>query len=134
MIYKVKPNAREKGIEAHLVKMVKERGGLCKKIGNEGWPDRLVILPGGVLYFVETKSKTGKLSALQRHIKDALELLGMVVHVPRSKEEINNLLGFVTLRLTPYGETWARANKAARATVSKKRCHRCGHGHEECWC
>ena len=79
MIYKVKPNTREKGIEAHLVKLVKERGGMCKKIGNEGWPDRLVVLPGVVPFFVETKSKTGKLSPLQAHVKGNLEARGCAV-------------------------------------------------------
>jgi hypothetical protein len=94
VIYKVKPNLREKGIEAHLVKLVKERRGMCKKVGTEGWPDRLVILPHVVPFFVETKSKTGKLSQRQAYVKRDLEARGVVVHVPYSKADVDALLGF----------------------------------------
>jgi hypothetical protein len=39
---------RERDIEAHLVKRVKELGGECRKVqwvGRHGAPDRLVMLP-----------------------------------------------------------------------------------------
>lgn len=50
---------REKLIEQKLVKAVKAAGGLCPKFvspGMAGMPDRLVLLPGSRLAFVEVKA------------------------------------------------------------------------------
>ena len=59
----------EKEIEAKLVKLVKATGGLCLKWVCPGWagvPDRIVLLPGGRVIFVETKRpKGGRLSERQ---------------------------------------------------------------------
>ena len=59
---------REAEIEARLVRGVKEAGGLCYKFvspGNPGVPDRLILLPGGRILFVELKTPGGKLSNIQ---------------------------------------------------------------------
>ena len=60
----------EKDIEQKLRKMVEKHGGLCLKWVCPGWtgvPDRIVLLPGGRIIFVETKRpKGGKLSELQK--------------------------------------------------------------------
>ena len=60
----------EKEIEANLVKMVKHHGGLCLKWVCPGWagvPDRIVLLPGGKVIFVELKRpQGGKLSTRQK--------------------------------------------------------------------
>ena len=37
----------ESDIEQRLVHGIEELGGLCIKVGQDGWPDRLCILPGG---------------------------------------------------------------------------------------
>ena len=53
---------REAEIEARLVRGVKEAGGLCYKFvspGNPGVPDRLILLPGGRILFVELKTPGG---------------------------------------------------------------------------
>ena len=45
----------EREIETYLVKSVKNKKGLCMKWtspGNAGVPDRIVIVPGGDIYFV----------------------------------------------------------------------------------
>ena len=50
---------REKTIEQHLVKAVKNGGGIAPKLvspGFDGMPDRLVLLPGGKIGFVEVKA------------------------------------------------------------------------------
>ena len=47
---------RESTIEKHLVKVVRESGGLAIKLVSPGWagaPDRLILMPGGRLTFVE---------------------------------------------------------------------------------
>ena len=49
---------REKTIERKLTLMVKKRGGICPKFvspGYDGMPDRIVLLPGGHMAFVEVR-------------------------------------------------------------------------------
>ena len=55
----------EKEIEKRLCDGVKKLGGYAYKFtspGNDGVPDRMVIMPGGDITFVELKTDTGKLS------------------------------------------------------------------------
>ena len=50
---------REKTIEKKLADAVKSRGGLAPKFtspGFDGMPDRIVLLPGGRMAFVEVKA------------------------------------------------------------------------------
>ena len=46
---------REKTIEQHLVKAVKNSAPKLVSPGFDGMPDRLVLLPGGKIGFVEVK-------------------------------------------------------------------------------
>ena len=49
---------REREIEAFLRQKIKSAGGLCLKFVSPGWagaPDRLCLLPGGKIFFVELK-------------------------------------------------------------------------------
>lgn len=76
----------EKDIERKLVDTVKRHGGKCPKWVSPGWagvPDRLVLLPGGWIIFVETKRPKGsRVAALQKKWRQWLEDLGfMVRHV-----------------------------------------------------
>ena len=70
----------EKDIEQKLRKMVERYGGHCLKWVCPGWsgvPDRIVLLPGGRVVFVETKRpKGGKLSELQKWWANRLIDLG----------------------------------------------------------
>lgn len=70
----------EKDIEQKLGKMVKRYGGHCLKWVCPGWsgvPDRIVLLPGGRVLFVETKRpKGGRLSKMQKWWRDRLTALG----------------------------------------------------------
>lgn len=86
-------NVKESSIEATLREHVRKLGGLALKFvspGFTGVPDRLILLPGGVIWFVETKSKTGTLSPRQRYVKKQLEALGFIVKIINSKEQIKN--------------------------------------------
>ena len=71
---------REKEIEQRLVRMVERCGGRCLKWVCPGWsgvPDRIILLPGARVLFVETKRpKGGKLSPLQRTWQRWLAELG----------------------------------------------------------
>ena len=82
----------ESDIEARLVNGVEKLGGLCPKFGMDGWPDRIVILPGGRLCFVELKRPDGEASKLQQWRAVLLRRLGQVVHFPRCVEDVDELL------------------------------------------
>lgn len=70
----------EKEIEKKLRQQVEAIGGKCLKWVCPGWrgvPDRLVLLPGGRIHFVETKRpKDGELSAMQKKWRRWLTALG----------------------------------------------------------
>jgi len=75
---------RERDIEKKYKKKIEEAGGMCLKLSSQyfsGLPDRLVILPGGEIYFIEFKSPTGILSMRQRSVIRQLKELGVRVEV-----------------------------------------------------
>lgn len=55
-------------------------------------PDRLVLLPGGRVVFVECKSTTGKLTPGQSREILRLRYMGFPVFVVRSYEEVDDLI------------------------------------------
>ena len=86
---------REAEIERKLTSAVKARGGLCPKFVSPGWdgvPDRIVLLPGGKLGFVELKAPGQKLRPLQRRRREQLECLGFRVFVIDGVEQIGGVL------------------------------------------
>ena len=77
---------REKEIEKILTTEVKKLGGRAYKWvspGNDGVPDRIVVFPGRAPIFVELKSSTGRLSALQEMQIRRLRELGQEVYVAK---------------------------------------------------
>lgn len=69
----------ERDIERYLVRRVKEIGGIAYKFvspSNRGVADRLVVLPAGVVWFVEVKRQGGRMSTLQQLFKRDVERLG----------------------------------------------------------
>lgn len=86
---------REQQIERALHKRVGQMHGMalkCVTPGYAGVPDRLVLLPGGKVVFVEVKSPGTKLRPLQQKRKAQLEDLGFRVIVIDGKEAIQNFL------------------------------------------
>lgn len=84
----------EKSIERYLVKKVQGLGGLCLKFASAtetGYPDRLVVLPGGMACWVELKSKGYVPTRLQDIRHEELRRRGMVVYVVDSKERVDEL-------------------------------------------
>ena len=71
---------REVEIEKKLTETVKRHGGRCLKWVCPGWsgvPDRIVLLPGAHIFFVELKRpRGGRLSPLQRKWSEWLSALG----------------------------------------------------------
>ena len=82
----------EKNIEHKLVSIVKRKGGLCLKWVCPGWagvPDRIVLLPGGRVVFVELKRpEGGRLSKMQVWWMNKLQALGFVHCVIWNDEEL----------------------------------------------
>ena len=89
----------ESDIERLLCKEVEKLGGRCVKWGVNGEPDRIVLLPGGLTVFVETKRSDGKLSRLQDEKIRRLKRLGYLVFVPYTKEGVKSVIGVMKLLL-----------------------------------
>lgn len=90
-------NYRESAIENRLVQGVKTLGGRAYKFaspGNIGVPDRIVILPGGVILFAEIKTTKGQLSVSQQIQINELRRIGADVHVIKGME---NVAAFLTV-------------------------------------
>ncbi|MGI6721752.1 MAG: VRR-NUC domain-containing protein [Anaerovoracaceae bacterium] len=86
---------RESYIEKRLVQEVKKRGGLAMKFvspGLDGVPDRIVLLPGGRIAFVEVKAPGQKMRPLQLRRKEQLSDLGFKVYILDSIEMIGGII------------------------------------------
>ena len=86
----------EKQLEEKLVRAVKNRGGKAFKFvspGQDGVPDRLVILPGGKIGFVEVKKPgKGKLRKIQKHQLKRIQALGCKCYVLDDPLDIQSIL------------------------------------------
>lgn len=70
---------RESLIERRLREAVERAGGKCLKLPANlyrGIPDRLVLLPGGRVFFIELKTSKGKPSEPQIAFREFLQRLG----------------------------------------------------------
>ena len=86
---------RERDVERYLRERVKQLGGRAYKFvspGNNGVPDRIVMLPGGKLFFVELKAPGKETTALQDAQIDRISKMGQDVFVVDSKEKVDNIL------------------------------------------
>ena len=82
----------EKEIEQYLVKTVECMGGKAFKfnsLSNRGVSDRIVCLPNGDTWFVELKSPTGRLSALQAVFARDMAKLNQKYALINSKEAVD---------------------------------------------
>ena len=85
----------EKEVEKKLTAMVNKHGGLCLKWVCPGWvgvPDRIILLPGGRVIFVETKRpKGGKIAKMQTWWLDRLRALGFYAFSVHDEIEVQGL-------------------------------------------
>ena len=96
-----KNNIRERDIEKYLRDEIRKTGGKAYKFvspGNNGVPDRIVILPGGKIVFVELKTLGNKPTALQAAQISKIRALGCEVHVIDSKLGVDGLIQEVTAK------------------------------------
>ena len=86
---------REKDIENYLKESLKKIGGRSYKFvspGHAGVPDRLCLMPNGILFFVELKA-TGKTTRpLQDRQIEKIRAYGQRVYVADSREKIKEIL------------------------------------------
>ena len=82
----------ERDIEGRLGKAVRERGGMCVKLDPsslKGVQDRLVLLPGARMYFVETKRpEGGRLSPIQKVRRTQIRRMGFQALVIENDREL----------------------------------------------
>lgn len=86
---------REREIEKNLIQATRKMGGICPKFvspGFDGMPDRIVLLPGGHMAFVEVKAPGKKPRTLQTCRHTLLRRLGFRVYVLDSEEQIGGIL------------------------------------------
>lgn len=86
---------RESGLERRLRREISRRGGAARKFISPGWagaPDRLVLMPGGRMWFVEVKRSGAKPRPLQKRRVEELTELGFQVRVVSSLDELHEFL------------------------------------------
>ena len=79
----------ERDVEAWLVAEVKRRGGIAYKFTSpqrRSVPDRLVLMPGGGVFFVECKRPGGKPTDAQVREHEKIRGLGFRVFITDKKE------------------------------------------------
>lgn len=95
MVWRKIKRMREQQIESKLKKEVEGMGGLCLKFtspGTAGVPDRIVLMPGGRVAFVEVKAPGYNMRPLQIKRKSQLEELGFLVY---TIDKINQIGGVI---------------------------------------
>ena len=86
---------REKTIEKKLVIAIKDMGGIAPKFmspGLDGMPDRIVLLPGGRMGFVEVKAPGKVPCPLQEVRHRMLRRLGFQVYVLDTVDQIGGII------------------------------------------
>ncbi|NRT34528.1 hypothetical protein BJV38_002885 [Clostridium beijerinckii] len=81
----------ESRIESYLKKQIEKIGGKAYKwnpIGVIGVPDRMVLLPGGKVIFVELKAPGEKLRKIQEYRAKKLRKLGFKVECLDTVEKV----------------------------------------------
>lgn len=86
----VRSAMKESRVEKVLGWEVKDRGGWAIKFlpSVSGLPDRIILLPGGRICFVETKSPTGTVKPHQTVVHNRLRRLGFEVIVLSSTDAV----------------------------------------------
>lgn len=86
---------KEASLEAYLIRKVCDLGGKCFKFespGTAGMPDRLIVLPGGVVAFVELKRLGEMPSDLQAKRISDLHKLGANAYWASNKAQVDSAM------------------------------------------
>ena len=88
----------EKTIEKYCQKVAKDYGGVAVKFSSpstRGVPDRMLLMPGGRVAFLELKSTGKKPTKLQQYWIDLLLSLGFVAGVADSKAAVKKFIASI---------------------------------------
>ena len=86
---------RESKTEKYLRESVEARGALCYKlaiIGKRNFPDRTILAPGGVIFFIELKVPNKDATRTQSWFHRLLKRLGFRIYICKTKEDVDNAL------------------------------------------
>lgn len=86
---------KETQIEKWLVRQVRDLGGICDKFtspSNPGVPDRLIVMPGGRVIFVELKTEIGILASIQAWQHERYRERGADVRLIKGMDEARKLV------------------------------------------
>lgn len=86
---------KEKNLEKKLRLEIEKIGGRCFKFAAShfsGVPDRICLLPGGIIFFAEIKTTNKKPTKLQLSVHKMLSGLGFEVFVIDKSEQIKKLI------------------------------------------
>jgi hypothetical protein len=86
---------RERAHERLLRKTAVRAGGLCFKLPAflyRGIPDRLVLMPGGRLFFLELKAFGKKPTEVQLTFQKILQTMGFNSEIITGKDEMERFL------------------------------------------
>jgi hypothetical protein len=87
---------KESEVENHFVWTIERMGGKTYKFtspGRKGVADRIACLPDGQTWFVELKTKGGRLSALQKLFAEDMARLQQNYACLWTKEQIDESFG-----------------------------------------
>lgn len=99
----------EKVFERTLSKYVDDIGGMAVKLLSQflrGLPDRMFLLKGGIVIFVEFKSTGKKPTKIQEYVHKRIQALGfpvLVVDSVETYEKAKNLIDHLIKMRKAYG-------------------------------
>lgn len=85
----------EKVVEAHLHSEAKKRGWMALKLLPtfvRGLPDRILLIEGGRMAFIELKTTKERAFKLQRIMHERLRALGFEVYLIDTVAQVNDLI------------------------------------------
>lgn len=99
---------KESDLEEKFIGLVARKGGKAYKLvspGNDGMPDRMVILPGGRIGFVELKQKGKVPRKQQKHRMRELEGLGCFTAVVDDLGSAAEVIAEIGLQIPQFSRT-----------------------------
>lgn len=87
--------AKEKKVEDFLDEEVERRGGFTVKLnpkGYKGIPDRLVVLPGRIMFVELKRPRGGVVARLQTWWRDRFRGLGHEAYIVKNQREVLSML------------------------------------------
>jgi len=91
----VKLSDKESAVERELVARVLALGGRCDKvqvIGQRGFFDRLIVLPGRIIFAELKRPRGGRMTEHQKRYRDEYRRLGVAVALVKTSADIDALL------------------------------------------